>query len=86
MDSLVSPWPEFDLEDPDDGPVVGRLDAGAAVVFDHLDLCGVPALEQDSVLWTETQKTSDPLLTVTCPARGGLTVYDGVLCLEVVSY
>lgn len=54
-DSLVSAWPEFDLKDADDGPMVGGLDAGAARVLHDLYVVGLSAPEHDAVLWTQRE-------------------------------
>lgn len=48
--SRVSARLQFDVVDADDGPVIRGLDAGAAGVFEHVDVVRVPGPEQDPVL------------------------------------
>lgn len=97
-DSLVSAWPELDMKDPNDRPMVRRLHAGATGVLDHFDVISLSALEQDSVLWTQNSRLSPAELSrcswkrweeeqvpSMCWICWLLTVYEGVLCLEVVS-
>lgn len=52
-DSLIPAGLDFDLKDSDDGPMVRRLDIGAACVFDHFYVLSTSALEQYSVLWLQ---------------------------------
>lgn len=56
-DSLVSPRSEFNLKHSEDGSVVWSLDAGAAVVFQHRYVVGLPAPEQDPVLPAQNVQT-----------------------------
>lgn len=94
---LISARLDFDLKDSDDGPMVRRLNVRAACVLDHFYVLDVSALEQYSVLWKEIWHcwhSKDAQVKINFRSHvyetdlAGLfwrTVYEGVLCFEVLS-